>query len=120
MKRTGKTPHAPLCTPAQWLADSAAAGPRLVFTVWSDNAGALRSFEDGFNSVRTPYLIPLAADDELMPGFIPRALAIPEQAASPGAVIGPSIEVGHGSDLYRFPTRSTWGRLSAATHLCEF
>jgi prepilin-type N-terminal cleavage/methylation domain-containing protein len=41
-------------------------------------------------------------------------------AASLGAVIGPSIEVGHGSDLYRFPIRSTWGRLSVATHLCEF
>lgn len=105
---------------AQWLADTAAIEPRLSFTARSDNVGALRNFEDGFNGVSTPYLIPLADDDELMPGFVTRALTIAEQDTTLAAVIGQSVVVENGRELYRFPTRASWGRLSPAAHLREW
>jgi glycosyltransferase involved in cell wall biosynthesis len=105
---------------AQWLTDTAATEPRLSFTARSVNVGALRNFEDGFNGVRTPYLIPLADDDELIPGFVPRALAIAEQDTTLAAVIGQSVVVENNRELYRFPTRTTWGRLPAASHLREW
>jgi glycosyltransferase involved in cell wall biosynthesis len=105
---------------AQWLADTAATEPRLSFTARSGNVGALRNFEEGFNGVQTPYLIPLADDDELVPGFVQRALVVVEEDPSLAAVIGQSVVMEHGRELYRFPARATWGRLSAPEHLREW
>lgn len=105
---------------AKWLADAAAEEPRLSFTTRNENIGALRNYEDGFCAVNTPYLIPLADDDELMPGFVTRALAIAEQDASLAAVIGQTVVVESGRELYRYPTRTAWGRLLAAEHLRDW
>ena len=56
-------------------------------TLRQTNLGSFTNFQEGFNSVKTKYLIPLADDDELVDGFLAKALEIAEQDPSLAAVI---------------------------------
>jgi hypothetical protein len=62
-------------------------GARVELTLRKENIGALANFSEGFSSVTTPYSVPLADDDELLPEFLHKALGIAETNPGIGGVI---------------------------------
>ena len=85
------------------------------------NIGPIANFAAGFKSVRTPYFIPLADDDELIPGFLSTALEIVNKNPSLVAVIG---NCGYKKDnkwesIHWNKNRST-GYLEPQIHIVEF
>lgn len=62
-------------------------GERVELTLRSENIGALANFAEGFSLVTTPYCVPLADDDELLPNFLQSALEVAEKNPRIGGVI---------------------------------
>jgi glycosyltransferase involved in cell wall biosynthesis len=50
-------------------------GSRVELTLRNENIGAVENFSEGFEKIDTPYALPLADDDELLPSFLNRALS---------------------------------------------
>jgi hypothetical protein len=74
---------------AVWLASSAVAGdPRIRVTRHPENIGGNANYAAGLAAVDSEYFIPLADDDELLPGFFPEALAIADRHPELVAVVG--------------------------------
>jgi len=62
-------------------------GERVELTLRSENIGPLANFAEGFSKVATPYCVPLADDDELLPDFLQSALEVAGKNPTTGGVI---------------------------------
>ncbi len=62
-------------------------GKRVELTLRSENIGPLANFAEGFSKVTTPYCVPLADDDEILPDFLQSALEVAERNPTTGGVI---------------------------------
>ncbi len=103
-----------------WLSELAAGDARVQLTLRKHNAGAERNFREGFQAVRTPYLVPLADDDELAPQFLASALPILAQDKDIACVVC-STEVRRGSTLLGYsPGTIRSGRLEPPEHVLEW
>lgn len=72
-----------------WLeSDAIRANPRLRVTHHRENIGSLNNFTTGFAMSDTEFVVPLADDDELIPGFLPRAVPIHEAHDRLACVVG--------------------------------
>jgi len=71
----------------EWLEEVRKESPQIEIIVHKENIGAVGNFQFGFNSVQTEYLIPLASDDELLPGFLIQALAELENEEDCAAIV---------------------------------
>jgi len=73
----------------EWLDDFFALSQSSVsITHQSENVGAIENYSCGFNSISTKYFVPLADDDELVPGFLPVALERANKHPEVIAVVG--------------------------------
>jgi glycosyltransferase involved in cell wall biosynthesis len=70
-----------------WLTELSEKDSRIEVILHPENIGAPKNFEYGFNIATTEYVVPLASDDTLLPGFIHEALEIIESNTELGAVI---------------------------------
>jgi len=105
---------------SEWLKELAHEMSSLELTLREKNEGALRSFAEGFDRVRTPYVVPLADDDELAPGFLEAALRIAGEQADLGAVVFTTESRRDGETLERSPADAKPGRREPAEHLLEW
>ena len=103
-----------------WLRKLAREIPGVELTLREKNEGALRSFAEGFERVRTPYLVPLADDDELASGFLESALRIAGEHPDLGAVVFTTESRCNGEIIERSPADPKPGRLDPAAHLTEW
>jgi glycosyltransferase involved in cell wall biosynthesis len=105
-----------------WLDElSLDANLTIEITKHKTNIGSIANFAAGFKSVSTPYFLPLADDDELIPGFLPNALEIAKKNPSLVSVIG---SCGYKTNdkwenIHWHKERST-GYLEPQTHIVEF
>ena len=86
----------------------------------ANNIGATSNFSNGFDSVRTPYLVPLADDDELAPGFLLKAIDYAEKYNEIIAVVGSRAFKNRGEWLPNWNRNRTSGYLSSKLHMEEF
>ena len=100
-----------------WLLRAAESHPHLQATFRENNVGAHMNFVEGFDSVTTDYLIPLADDDELLPGYIKSALHVAETDPALGAVIFKCDVRRDGLSLYYSPDNAPEGFLGPQDHL---
>ena len=101
----------------EWLLRAKESHPRLQATLREHNVGAYMNFVDGFNSVTTDYLVPLADDDELLPGFITSAFDVASVAPTLGAVIFKCDVRHNGVSLYPSPHHAPEGYRGPQDHL---
>ncbi len=105
---------------ATWLNELAAADQRVQVTLRNQNVGGLQNFMDGFDSVKTPYLVPLADDDELFPGFLGAALSIAVGRTSLGAVVFQTVGESDGQVILISPETQGSGLLDVRAHLLSW
>jgi len=103
-----------------WLKELSQEMPNLELTLRENNEGALQNIAQGFDAVRTPYVVPLADDDELAPGFLESALRIAVEQADLGAVIFKTESRRDGETLEWSPPDAKPGRREASEHLIEW
>ncbi len=104
----------------EWLKELAHEMSSLELTLREKNEGALQSFAEGFDRVRTPYVVPLADDDEVAPGFIESALRIAAEETDLGAVIFKTESRRDGETLEWSPPDAKPGRREPGEHLIEW
>ena len=103
-----------------WLETLAEKESRLVLTLRDKNIGAVKNYVDGISSVQTEYCVPLASDDELLPGFLSEALRIAEEDPQLGAVIFQTACIKNKSVAFVNPSGLTVGRRMPPDHLNEW
>lgn len=101
----------------EWLLRSKESHPRLQATIREHNVGAHMNYVDGFHAVTTDYLVPLADDDELLPGYISSALDVARTNPALGAVIFKCDIRQNGITLYSSPNGGPKGLLGPQDHL---
>ncbi|CAK6697058.1 glycosyltransferase family 2 protein [Synechococcus sp. CBW1107] len=105
----------------QWLEEISAEAPIPVqITRHSENIGAQANYCAGFELVSTPFLVPLADDDELVPGFLSKAIDLAFQYPDVVAVIGSRA---HRKDDKWYPawdSRRSIGLITPKVNLTEF
>lgn len=89
-------------------------------TMRNENIGALANFSDGIQSVQTKYFVPLADDDELLPGFLADSLMAVEKHIGVGAVITQTDIRRNGKHQFYSPPIAKPGLKSAKQHLTEW
>lgn len=105
----------------QWLEEISAESPIPVrITRHSENIGAVANYNAGFESVRTPFLLPLADDDELVPGFLSKAIDLAFQYPDVVAVIGARALKKGGVWHADWDSRRSCGLVSPQTNISEF
>lgn len=102
---------------ADWLSELAKADGRVQITIRSKNVGALQNFVEGFDSVQTPYLVPLADDDELCSGFLQAALTIAQEHNSVGGVVFQTSCRNQDGEFALSPESMPHGKLTPREHL---
>jgi glycosyltransferase involved in cell wall biosynthesis len=86
----------------------------------ASNIGAIPNFSNGFASVRTPYLVPLADDDELAPGFLIKAVDYAEYNMDIIAVVGSRAFKKRNIWTSNWNRNRTTGFVSNKIHIEEF
>jgi glycosyltransferase involved in cell wall biosynthesis len=71
----------------QWIQKIKSDSHQIKCTLRTENIGAAKNFADGFRQCETEYIVPLACDDYLLPGFIQQAVAIATSDPSLGSVV---------------------------------
>lgn len=105
----------------QWLREISTKSPiTMQITRHRVNRGANVNFSAGFDSVRTPYLVPLADDDELVPGFLSKALVLAAENPDVIAVIGARAVRKKGSWHAHWDSRRSTGLLAPKINITEF
>lgn len=90
-------------------------------TLQKSNIGGSNNFLCGFNSVRTEFVVPLADDDELVPGFLNKAIAKADLHPDVIAVIGArAFRDGRSWRPHWDPRRSSQGCIQPHDHIYEF
>ena len=72
---------------AVWLRQLKEENNNVAITIRDKNIGSIANYIDAFSKVDTPYLVPLADDDTLLPGFLEEALRLAERHPQVGAVV---------------------------------
>ena len=102
---------------AAWLSQLQKSDRRVQLTLRNINIGAAKNFEDGFASAKTAYVVPLADDDELAPGFLEKSLKIMKMQPELGAVIFVTESRLNGIVAGRSPWKVSRGRHDPKDHL---
>ena len=103
-----------------WLETIAEKDPRVALTLRIENIGAVKNYEEGISSVQTEYCVPLASDDELLPGFLSEALRIAENDSELGAVIFQTACQKNNRVVFVNPSSLKTGRRTPHDHLKEW
>ena len=104
-----------------WLQElSKSEGGKVELTLRSENIGALANFSEGFSKVTTPYCVPLADDDELLPNFLEKALDIAEKNPGIGGVVFQTQVKKNREVLHISPIVSNPGLVDPAEHLTKW
>jgi glycosyltransferase involved in cell wall biosynthesis len=93
---------------------------RVELTLRTENIGALANFAEGFSKVTTPYCVPLADDDELLPDFLQKALEIAERNPGIGGVVFQAQVKKNGEILYLSPAKNISGLVESVEHLTKW
>jgi len=96
---------------------------RVQLTLHPSNTGASNNFRLGFYSVRTEFLVPLADDDELVPGFVDLALPLLDTHPDACAVIGQLASTGgpsHATVAVTEGRSALWERREPSEHIRSF
>lgn len=101
----------------EWLLEKAKSHRNLKLTLREENIGALANYQSAFDSVDTDFCIPLASDDELLPGFVEKALGIADKDESLGAVVFQTECRRDGRKSFVNPAIESQGRVSPRDHL---
>lgn len=104
----------------EWLLEKAKRHSNLKLTVREENIGALANYQSAFDSVDTEFCIPLASDDELLPGFVGKALAAAKKDETIGAVVFQTECRRDGRKPFLNPSAPTPGRRNRREHLLEW
>ncbi len=102
---------------AVWLSKLQENDRRVQLTLRKTNIGATKNFVDGFASTKTPYVVPLADDDELAPGFLRKSLDIIKNQPDLGAVIFVTESRVNKKTTYLSPPKLSPGRHNPKDHL---
>jgi len=105
---------------AEWLRELQNSNPQVHLTLRNSNVGAFRNFVEGFESAEAPYLVPLADDDELAPGFLSAAIETARKEPDLGAVIFVTESRQHGKSCGFSPQQVIPGRREPPAHLVEW
>lgn len=104
----------------EWLLEQKSHHSNLTLTLREENIGALENYRSGFSSVKTLFCIPLASDDELVQGFLSKALQIIEMDDSLGAVIFQTECRREGRKSFVNPDFASSGRRNSREHLLDW
>ena len=105
---------------AEWLKELQKSNPHVQLTLRNSNVGAFRNFVAGFEAAETPYLVPLADDDELEPGFLAAAIETAQKEPDLGAVIFVTESRRDGKSCAFSPQQVVPGRREPRAHLVEW
>jgi len=100
-----------------WLEKLASQHPCITVTSRKENIGALANFVEGFNAVKTPFCLPLADDDALIPDFLPEAVKIAETDSHLGAVVFQTETWRNGKLKHKSPSDPSSGKYEPLEHL---
>jgi glycosyltransferase involved in cell wall biosynthesis len=105
----------------EWLNEISSDAPISVeITRQTHNIGSLANYAAGFDSVRTPFLVPLADDDELVPGFLSKALKKAIKHPDAIAIVGSRAYVKNGDWHADWDSRRSVGLVSPQVNVEEF
>ncbi len=105
----------------EWLMNLKINSPvNLEVTRHKENIGASANFAFGFSSIRTPYFVPLADDDELAPGFLSKAFQLAEANVDCIAVIGSRAFKKMGKWRANWNRNRNTGFLTPEIHIRDF
>jgi glycosyltransferase involved in cell wall biosynthesis len=104
----------------EWLSVLAASDSRVQLTLRKENLGALVNFTEGFEKIDTPYSLPLADDDELLPNFLKSSLEIAEKHPGIGGVVFQTQVKKNGEVLRLSPLKNTDGLINPCEHLAKW
>jgi hypothetical protein len=105
----------------QWLNKISSNAPISVqITKHPKNLGAKANYAAGFRSVCTPYLVPLADDDELVPGFLSEAIKLASHHPEIIAVIGARAHKSEGAWYPHWDSRRSVGVVTPQVNIVEF
>jgi glycosyltransferase involved in cell wall biosynthesis len=103
-----------------WLHELRNNNPRVQLTLRTTNVGATKNFIDGFEAVQTPYLVPLADDDELAPNFLNVALGFLKSDSTLTAAVFRTELRRNRSAVAFSPSETMNRRLDHKAHLLEW
>lgn len=104
----------------EWLSALAASDSRVQLTLRKENLGGLANFCEGFEKIDTPYALPLASDDELLPNFLKASLEIAERHFRISGVVFQTQVKKNGEVLYLNPLKNTEGIINPCEHLAKW
>ncbi len=92
------------------------------YTRHQRNIGALANFDAAFRAIKTPYFLPLADDDFLLPNFVHEAHAILRQNSDLGAVVFQTQHMSASGEVLAVnpANERLAGRIESRAHLAEW
>ena len=101
----------------EWLSKLASRNSRVRLTLRNKNLGAIVNIAEGFEKITTDYVVPLADDDELLPGFLSQALEIAQKDCEIGGVVFQTEVRSEGRCLFLSPSSCPNSVLQPLEHL---